>query len=117
MTKFNDDNYVIKLNKFLSQLLIDMKQILEMITKWLKDSGLKVNDNKTEACLFHLRDHPAIEINVNDITIKTKSSMNVLGVQFDSKLKWNHHVQNTVRKLKGVLQSLSLIRKYFNKNL
>ena len=26
---------------------------LEKILKWLNDSGLKVNENKTEMCIFH----------------------------------------------------------------
>ena len=115
MTLFADDNYIIKTNCNLEVLINDMKEVLEMITKWLKDSGLKVNDTKTEACLFNVRDHPTIEININNNVIKTKPSMNVLGVQFDSKLQWNHHVQNTVSKLKKVLQSITIIRKYFNK--
>ena len=41
MTKFADDNFIIKCNKFLHELIVDMKQCLEMIIKWLKDSGLK----------------------------------------------------------------------------
>ena len=34
MTQFTDDNYVIKFNKFLPALLIDMKKTLEMIA-WM----------------------------------------------------------------------------------
>ena len=44
MTKFADDNFIIKCNKFQPQLIIDMKQTLEMIIKRLRDSGLKGND-------------------------------------------------------------------------
>ena len=115
MTLFADDNYIIRSNCNLEALIEDMKETLEMITKWLKDSGLKVNDNKTEACLFYIRDHPPVEITINNATIKTKLSMNVLGVQFDSKLQWTDHVNNITLKLKKVLQSIMLIRKYFNK--
>ena len=86
-----------------------MKLALEMITKWLKDSGLKVNDVKTEACLFHTRDQAQIKFEINGITVKTKPSMNVLGVQFDSKLQWHEHIQNVRRQLKKVLQPLFLI--------
>ena len=46
MKKLADDNFVIKCNKCLKQLIDDMKQSLEMIIKWLKDSGLKVTDSK-----------------------------------------------------------------------
>ena len=116
MTLFADDNYIIRYNCNLEALIEDMKETLEMVTKWLKDSGLKVNDNKTEACLFHIRDHPPVEISVNNTIIATKPSMNVLGVQFDTKLQWADHVNNITRKLKKVLQSIMLIKKYFNKN-
>ena len=56
MTKFADDNYVIKFTKFLAQLLTDLRETPEMITKWLKDYGLKVNNLKTELCLFSKTD-------------------------------------------------------------
>ena len=41
------------MGKTLSELITNMEKSLEAITKWLKKSGLKVNDNKTEICLFH----------------------------------------------------------------
>ena len=110
MTLFADDNYIIKSNGDLTALINDMEVTLEMIIKWLKDSGLKVNDSKTEACLFHIRDHAQIEFEINGIIIKAKASMNVLGVQFDSKLQWNEHVQTIKRKLKKSVQSLYLMR-------
>ena len=43
---------IIKSHKHLVILVEDMKKSLEAITKWLKKSGLKVNDDKTELCLF-----------------------------------------------------------------
>ena len=114
LTLFADDNYIVRSNTTLEALINDMKLSLEMITKWLKESGLKVNEGKTEVCLFHIRDQPQIEIVVNNVTIKTRSSMNVLGVQFDSKLQWNTHIQNVKTKLKKALQAIYLIKRYFN---
>ena len=58
----------------------------KLMTKWLKDSGLTVNEAKTEVCLFYARDHPVINLRVNCIQVRSKKSMNVLGVEFDSKL-------------------------------
>jgi hypothetical protein len=31
----------------------DMKKDLEIMTKWLKDSGKKAYEGKTEMCVFH----------------------------------------------------------------
>ena len=62
MIKLADDNFIIKCNKFLPELICDMKQMLEMIIKWLKDSGIKVNNAKTELCLFYHADMQPIHI-------------------------------------------------------
>jgi hypothetical protein len=38
-------------------LLVDVvEKALEMTTKWMRRSGLKVNEAKTKACLFYKRD-------------------------------------------------------------
>ena len=39
--------------------------------------------------------------------------MNVLGVMFDSKLNWNHHISMCINKAKKALFALRLIKKYF----
>ena len=43
-----------------------------MITKWLRDSGLLVNESKTEVCLFHKNDQPKIFITLQDVGIELK---------------------------------------------
>ena len=62
ITLFADDNYILVWNKHKHQLIIDMRKKLENITKWLKDSGLKVNESKTELCLFNRKDHPPLNL-------------------------------------------------------
>ena len=42
------------------------------------DSGLKVNESKTELCLFHPNDHCPLFIGVNGTQIKSGKQMNVL---------------------------------------
>ena len=116
MTLFADDNYVLEWNKSVNQLIIDMQRKIELITKWLRQSGLKVNDSKTEACLFHRKDHPPIRLQINAQVIITKPSMNVLGVVFDSKLQWHAQVQNAITKSKKALHAIILIKKYFRKD-
>ena len=113
LTLFADDNYIVRWNAMLHLLIIDMERSLEMITKWLRQSGLKVNDLKTEICLFHRNDCQLIEITVNGLLIKSKSNMNVLGVSFDSKLQWHSQVSNAISKSKKALHVIYLIRKYF----
>ena len=103
ITTFADDNFVVMWNRDLSKLIIDLEKELEMITKWLKDSGLVVNSNKTELCLFHRNDQPEIQVRITDTFVKSKKSMNVLGVNFNCKLDWNIHVALTIKKSNAAL--------------
>ena len=116
MTKFADYNFVIKFCHFLHQLILDIKKTLEMIIKWLKDSGLKVNDAKTELCIFSKSDVAAITMNINTFEIKSKKQINVLGVIFDTKLKWHIQVENVIKKANIAQYAISLIRRYFSKS-
>ena len=123
MTLFADDKYVIRWNNNLALLILDMQPLLildmqrtiEAITKWLRQSGLKVNNAKTEICLFHRKDQPLVNIEINGEIVISKQTMNVLGVTFDTKLQWQPQIQNTVNKRKKALHAIKLISKYFNK--
>ena len=86
-----------------------------MITKWLRDSGLVVNDEKTETCLFYKRDHPTITLNINNKIIRSKTCINVLGVLFDSKLQWSLQVAQTIHKSKRALHAIKLVSKFMTK--
>ena len=116
LTLFADKNYVIRWNRNLSELIVNMQAMIELITKWLRQSGLKVNDSKTEICLFFRKDHPPVTLNICNVEIKTKKQMNVLGVIFDSKLQWNNQVQNSIQKSKRALGAINIIKKISVKN-
>ena len=113
MSNYADDNYVIRWNKNITALIVDMKKSLEAITKWLKDSGLKVNESKTEICLFHRNDRRSIEISVNNVSLVSTPQIKVLGVIFDSKLTWAAQISNTIKKAKMALNAIKIIKKYF----
>ena len=63
--------------------------ILKLITKWLKDSGLKANEAKTYIDLLHRKDNHHVENAVTDVLVKSKDHMNILGVIL---LTWAKHV-------------------------
>ena len=114
LTNFADDNFVLRWNSSIEALIEDMRLSLEAIVKWLRDSGLKVNESKTEICLFHRLDSNPISISVCGTLITSKPSMNVLGVIFDSKLQWSPHVAQAITKARKALHAIKLIKKYFN---
>ena len=62
IVNYADDNFCLEWNRSFALLVENLEKKLEMITKWLKGSGLVVNESKTEVCLFHRNDQPLIFI-------------------------------------------------------
>ena len=104
------------LNFNLGPLIVNLERRLEMITKWLRGFGLVVNESKAEICLFHRNDTPTVTVTLNGTPIKSKKSMNVLGLHFDSKLNWKIHIASAISKAKKSLFAIKQLKKYFNSN-
>ena len=113
LVNFADDNFCVEWNTSLPRLILNLEKRLEMITKWLRDSGLVVNESKTEVCLFHKNDQPQISITLQGVSITSKKSMNVLGVIFDPKLNWQLQVANAISKASRALFALRLLKRFF----
>ena len=116
LINFADDNFFVAWNTNLDSLITDLEMSLEMITKWLRDSGLVVNEKKTEICVFHRNDQPTINVNLLGSVVSSQKSMNVLGVMFDCKLNWDLHVALAIDKAKKSLYALRLLKKIFTSN-
>ena len=66
-----------------------MESKLKVIFMWLKESRLKVNESKTEACIFYWNDTPHMEICVKIVSNLTKDHINIVGIISDGK-SWNN---------------------------
>jgi hypothetical protein len=64
LTNFADDNLIIRWSSHMPGLVIDLERRIKAITKWLRGSGLAVNETKTDLFLFHWFDQPGIAINL-----------------------------------------------------
>ena len=73
-----------------------------------------MNESKTELCLFHCNPKPQISVVMNGVQITSKPSINVLRVEFDSRLQWGVHFSNAIKKAKRSLHAIQLTRKFFN---
>ena len=111
---YADDNYIPRFHNDRQALITGMQSSMETITKWLNDSGLVVNKSKTEMCIFSKYGIEPITIRIQNTNIVTKSEMNVLGIYFDSRLKWCNQVSSAIRKANRALNAIKIIRRYFN---
>ena len=111
---FADDSFDVKSSKNKNEVVKDMEKSIEAITKWLKKSGLKVNQEKTELCLFYKHDTARVRMTLGDVVIESKNEINILGVTFDSKLQWCPHILKVINKANKALNAIKLINRYFN---
>ena len=75
-----------------------------------------MNEEKTELCLFYKTEQPTVELTINGKIIRSKKSINVLGIVFDSQMKWNEQVAQAITKSKRALHGIKLIKKYLTKD-
>ena len=110
---YADDSYLIRGNKSKEVALQRLQFQCEKVTKWMTDSGLKVNVGKTELVVFHRMDTSTGMIRMNGVDVTSKKEISVLGVIFDSKLEWAMQVEKSVRKARSALQGLRIISRFF----
>ena len=115
ITCYADDKFPLVEDKQRSQLVLKMESKLERIILWLTQSGMVVNESKTDLCLFSKQDAHPLVICINGKYIISRRIMNILGVTFDSKLQWCDHIAIASNKALKALTAIRIIKKYFIK--
>ena len=113
---FADENYILNHARVKRDVIIKTEQTVATVRDWLIRNGMLVNDNKTEVCIFNKKDQPGDEVRVGASLIKIGSTINVLGIRFDTKMTWCDQARHAMGKANKAKQGLALIRKYFNQN-
>ena len=113
---YADDNYLGHDDASLEKLLPTLQLKVNRITKWIKDSGLKINAKKTEFVLFHARKTATASIFVEETNITSKSTMTILGIIFDENLTWSEHIESAILKTKKATYGLKKLTTYLNIN-
>ena len=85
------------------------------VTNSVTNSELRVNESKTELCLFQRGDTTPITISLDGANIISNRTINVLGVIFDSKLTWADHISHAIKLSNKALNAIQIIKRFFSK--
>ena len=110
---YADDNYPIGIGTTTDAALADLQQKVIIAEKWMSGSGVKVNLQKMELCIFHRYDSGKGQISVNNVVIKSRDCLNVLGIKFDSRLEWTVQVDKSVNEARKAAQAIRMIKQHF----
>jgi len=95
---------------------VDIGKALTKMSLWFKNSGLKVNEEKTEVVIFFKNNCHPEDVMITEKIIRTKNTMKVLGVLMDSTLTWNDHINKTVNSIQSKIHAIRVIQRYFEKD-
>ena len=97
---FADDFTVVTVSSELNAAVNFMQYMIREVTSWCLETGLKVNPDKTELVMFKRRHKlpPFTPPSLAGKRLEAKNSAKYLGVILDSKLNWNEHLDETIRK-------------------
>ena len=76
---------------------------LEKVNNWFEDNGLSLHPSKTQFMTF--RDNTEIEVFIKGNKIEQtgstfpKKSVNILGILWDSRLKWDEHINKVLNRV------------------
>ena len=87
----------------------------ETVMKWMSSSGLKINETKTEICIFHRTNSITTNIIIDNTRLTSSNTMNILGITFDCNLKWNQQYTKAIKEANSNLYAIKRIAKFFNK--
>lgn len=84
---------------------------MDIIYKWSTENKVVINFKKCNSIVFGRKKplQKTLSIKINNVLISQKSTINYLGVVFDSSLTWKEHVSNVCKKAQLVLHSLNAI--------
>ena len=110
---FADDTSVFAEGKDPAQLVSQLNQELEELSKWFRCNRLTLNLKKTEFLYFHgpkAQDSLKDNVKIGEETIKRVEGARFLGVWVDEGLKWSTHISRVKSKVSQLVGVVGRVR-------
>ena len=99
-TSVHTNNYIVSEGQDVAESLQKCKETTEQAIFWFKKSGLCVNVQKTEVCMFNKNDVGRHRVELIGLSIEVNKQIKVLGLIFDTKLAWFAQARKQTRSSK-----------------
>ena len=118
MHNFADDNTLSALGKTVSKLTDTLESESNNAIDWFTESKMIINPDKFQATVLDKRKSNLTNIpfTIDNQTIKSVPSVELLGIHLDDNLNFNLHISNICRSAVNQLNALIRLRSYFSFN-
>ena len=110
---FADDNTPYYIGKTPEEVISQLERSSKSIFEWFENNGMKANPNK---CNLLLSKNENFEANINENRISNTRFENLLGVTFDNRLNFNHHISKIYKTDSNKLHALARVSNYINED-
>jgi hypothetical protein len=84
--------------------------------KWFQDNGMKANADKFQLIFLNRRESYAEEsLELQGCTIQAGTNINILGIEFDDKLKFECHIDEVCNQTSKQINALKRMKHYLDK--
>ncbi len=109
---FADDTNILFPTKDMQLGIATVNRDLMKISSWCDKWCVTMNPGKIKAILYSRKRNPS-QINgltYNNSPVKIVTSLKHLGLQFDSQLNWNEHIDLVIEKARGAAHPIHLLK-------
>jgi hypothetical protein len=99
MSTYADDTAVLARHANINTATTNLQTHLDSIATWTSKWRLKINENKLTHVTFTLRKGNIPQLHFNNNTIPQAETVKYLGLHFDKRLNWKHHITQTRKYL------------------
>jgi len=110
---YADDTIIYCTATDIPTLMDKSESLMREVSNWYSNNLLQLNLSKTQYCIFSNRKvEDFYQIQINNLKIESKHSLNLLGVILDSELSLTPQANATASKANKMVYLLSKLKKY-----
>ena len=118
MHNFGDDNTLSAWGETLFELIDTLESECNIAIDWFTKNEMIISPDKFQAIIFDKKKSNLtnIPLTIDNQTIKSVPSVELLGIHLDDKLNFNLHISNICRSAANQLNALIRPKRYLNFN-
>ena len=117
---YADDTTIYYSSSHPSNIQIAINQDIRNLERWFSTNKMKLNEKKSEFMKVHPTNtknkYENIHISVKGKYIQHSQHLKILGVNISENLKWDRHINNTIKNCKYQLRSFRRAAAYINED-